>query len=112
MKRFTNACVRYVERLMPDPFLLAVLLTAVAVIAVFVFVPNTSPGGLLDAWFSGVWGPKNIFAFALQMIIILVAGYTLAEAPVVRRGLDRVAGLGENPVPAGPRGFFAPPLAR
>ena len=91
MKRFTNACVRYVERLMPDPFLLAVLLTAVAVVAVFVFVPNTSPGGLLDAWFGGVWGANNIFAFALQMIIILVAGYTLAEAPIVRRGLDRVA---------------------
>jgi short-chain fatty acids transporter len=111
MKRFTNACVRYVERLMPDPFLLAVLLTAVAVIAVFVFVPNTSPGGLLDAWFSGVWGPKNIFAFALQMIIILVAGYTLAEAPVVRHGLDRVAGLAKTQFQAALVCFFAAALA-
>src|SRR3954447_21289847 len=111
MKRFTNACVRYVERLMPDPFLLAVLLTAVAVIAVFVFVPNTSPGGLLDAWFSGVWGPKNIFAFALQMIIILVAGYTLAEAPVVRHGLDRVAGLAKTQFQAALVCFFAAAVA-
>jgi len=111
MKRFTNACVRYVERLMPDPFLLAVLLTAVAVVAVFVFVPGTSPGGLLDAWFAGVWGPKNIFAFALQMIIILVAGYTLAEAPIVQRGLDRVAALPKTQFQAAMVCFFAAAIA-
>lgn len=100
MKRFTNACVRYVERLMPDPFLLAILLTVVAVIAVFACVPHTSPGGLLDSWFGGVWGENNIFAFALQMIIILVAGYTLAEAPLIRRGLDRIAALPKTQVQA------------
>jgi short-chain fatty acids transporter len=111
MKRFTNACVRYVERLMPDPFLLAVLLTVVAVLAVFVFVPSTSPGGLLDAWFSGVWGKNNIFAFALQMIIILVAGYTLAEAPVVQRGLDRVAALPKTQFQAALVCFFAAAIA-
>jgi short-chain fatty acids transporter len=111
MKRFTNACVRYVERLMPDPFLLAVLLTIVAVIAVFVAVPRTSPGGLLDTWFSGVWGEQNIFAFALQMIIILVAGYTLAEAPVVQRGLDRLAGLPTTQLQAALVCFFAAAVA-
>jgi short-chain fatty acids transporter len=96
---------------MPDPFLLAVLLTAVAVIAVFAAVPHTSPGGLLDAWFSGVWGPKNIFAFALQMIIILVAGYTLAEAPVVQRGLDRVAAIPKTQLQAALVCFFAAAVA-
>ncbi|SDY61701.1 short-chain fatty acids transporter [Modestobacter sp. DSM 44400] len=111
MKRFTNACVRYVERLMPDPFLLAVLLTAVAVIAVFAAVPNASPGGLLDAWFSGVWGANNIFAFALQMIIILVAGYTLAEAPVVQRGLDRIAAIPKSQLQAALVCFFAAAIA-
>jgi short-chain fatty acids transporter len=111
MKRFTNACVRYVERLMPDPFLLAVLLTAVAVIAVFAAVPHTSPGGLLDTWFSGVWGAKNIFAFALQMIIILVAGYTLAEAPVVQHGLDRVAAIAKTQLQAAMVCFFAAAIA-
>jgi short-chain fatty acids transporter len=111
MKRFTNACVRYVERLMPDPFLLAVLLTLVAVVCVFIFVPHTSPGGLLDAWFSGVWGKNNIFAFALQMIIILVAGYTLAEAPIVQRGLDRVARLPRTQLQAAIVCFFAAAIA-
>jgi short-chain fatty acids transporter len=111
MKRFTNACVRYVERLMPDPFLLAVLLTVVAVIAVFLAVPHTSPGGLLDAWYGGVWGPKNIFAFALQMIIILVAGYTLAEAPLVQRGLDRIAAIPKSQLQAALVCFFAAAIA-
>jgi short-chain fatty acids transporter len=111
MRRFTNVCVRYVERLMPDPFLLAVLLTVVAVIAVFAAVPHTSPGGLLDAWFSGVWGKNNIFAFALQMIIILVGGYTVAEAPLVQRGLDRLARLPRTQVQAALVCFFAAGIA-
>ena len=111
MKRFTDACVRYVERLMPDPFLLAVLLTFVAVLCVFAFVPDTSAGGLLDAWHSGVWGKSNIFAFALEMIIILVAGYTLAEAPLVQRGLDRLAALPKNQLQAAMVCFFAAAIA-
>lgn len=111
MKRFTNACVRYVERLMPDPFLLAVLLTIVAVIALFAAVPHASPGGVLDAWFSGVWGKNNIFAFALQMIIILVGGYTVAEAPLVQRGLDRLARVPKTQLQAAVVCFFSAAIA-
>ena len=31
MQRLTELCVRYVERLMPDPYLFAVILTALAI---------------------------------------------------------------------------------
>lgn len=91
MRRFTNACVRYVERLMPDPFLLALILTIISVVVIFVTVPDASPAGVTDAWFSGVWGEDNIFAFAFEMVLILVTGHALAEAPVVRRGLEWLA---------------------
>lgn len=91
MRRFTNACVRYVERLMPDPFLLALILTIISVVVIFVVVPDASPGGVTDAWFSGVWGEDNIFAFAFEMVLILVTGHALAETPVVRRGLEWLA---------------------
>lgn len=46
MKRFTNACVRYPERLMPDPFLLAVLLTAVGAVAITEAVKEQGARGL------------------------------------------------------------------
>jgi short-chain fatty acids transporter len=45
------------------------------------------------------------------MIIILVAGYTLAEAPLVQRGLDRLAGLPRTQFQAALVCFFAAAVA-
>jgi short-chain fatty acids transporter len=98
MQRFTGLCVRYVERLMPDPYLFAVILTLVVVVLVFLLVPGASLGGVVDSWYGGVWGPNNIFTFAMQMILILVSGYTLAEAPLVKRGLGWLASKPRNQV--------------
>ncbi|MFJ3957921.1 TIGR00366 family protein [Arthrobacter sp. NPDC090010] len=98
LQRFTALCVRYVERFMPDPYLFAVLLTILVVVLVAVLVPGASAPGMVTAWYSGVWGPKNIFTFALQMVLILVTGYTLAEAPVVKRGLKALASKPKNQV--------------
>ena len=91
MQRFTGLCVRYVERLMPDPYLFAIILTLLVVVMIFVFVPDASVVGVVDGWYAGVWGQSNIFAFAMEMVLILVSGYTLAEAPPVKRGLTWLA---------------------
>ncbi|HEX6516240.1 MAG TPA: TIGR00366 family protein [Nocardioidaceae bacterium] len=98
MQRFTDLCVRYVERFMPDPYLFAVILTLVVVVMIFAFVDGATPGGIVDAWYSGVWGEGNIFAFAMEMVLILVSGYTLAEAPLVKRGLEALASKPRNQV--------------
>ena len=78
---FTAVCVRYVERLMPDPYLFAVILTLIVVALVALLVRGATAGGILKAWYGGVWGPQNIFTFAFQMVLVLVTGYTLAGAP-------------------------------
>ena len=98
MQRFTNFCVRYVERLMPDPYLFAVILTLVVVALIFLLVPGATAGGIVDNWYQGVWGTNNIFTFAMQMILILVSGYTLAEAPIIKRGLEWLASKPRNQV--------------
>ncbi len=87
LTRFTNICVRYVEKLMPDPYLFAVILSLLVVGLIALFVDGATPGGMVDAWYRGVWGPKSIFTFALQMVLILVTGYTLAEAPPLKRAI-------------------------
>src|SRR5665811_2206750 len=98
MQKFTDVCVRYVERLMPDPYLFAVILTLLVVGLIFLLVPNANAGGIVDSWYQGVWGKNNIFTFAMQMVLILVSGYTLAEAPVVKRGLGWLASKPHNQV--------------
>ena len=80
MQSLTALCVRYVERLMPDPYLFAVILTLIVAALVALLVNSASPSGMLKAWYGGVWGSQNIFTFAFQMVLILVTGYTLAEA--------------------------------
>lgn len=100
MQSLTGLSVRYVERLMPDPYLFAVILTLIVAGLVAVLVRGASAHGMLTAWYSGVWGPQNIFTFAFQMVLILVTGYTLAEAPVLKRAIVRVAEMPRNQVQA------------
>lgn len=91
LQSLTGLSVRYVERLMPDPFLFALILTLIVAGMVAVLVRGASASGMLQAWYGGVWGNQNIFTFAFQMVLILVTGYTLAETPAVKRAIHSVA---------------------
>ncbi|MGA5542316.1 TIGR00366 family protein [Mycobacterium sp. NPDC051198] len=98
MQSLTGLCVRYVERLMPDPYLFAVILTLVVAGLVAFLVHGATPDGMLKAWYGGVWGSQNIFTFAFQMVLILVTGYTLAEAPILKRAIAAIAAKPNNQV--------------
>jgi len=52
---------------------------------------------IASAWYGGIFA---IFAFAFQMVLMLVAGYALAIAPPVQRGLARIAALVSTPLAA------------
>lgn len=86
---------RTIGRVMPDPFLLAILLSVAAAALAMAF-GNAGPDGgpppgpeLLASWWSkGVWG---LLAFAMQMCLILVTGSAIAESPIVARGIARIA---------------------
>src|SRR5262249_8778555 len=98
LQRLTALCVRYVERLMPDPYLFAVILTLIVVALVALLVRGATPSGILKAGYGGVWGAQNIYTFAFQMVLVLVTGYTLAEAPVLKRDIVHVASKPKNQV--------------
>ncbi|GMA50300.1 short-chain fatty acids transporter [Alicyclobacillus contaminans] len=95
IKGLTNLFVRYTQKLVPDPFLFVAVLTGIVIICDFIFVRGTSFNGLVSTWFTGVWG-GGIFTFALEMILILVTGYTLAEAPIIKKGLKWLASKPKN----------------
>lgn len=98
--KLTNFFVKYVQRYMPDPYLFAVILTLLVVVLNFWLVPQTTMSGVINAWYQGVWGSQNIFTFALQMTLILVCGTTLAQAPLIKRGLERLSSIPQNQVQA------------
>lgn len=96
LRRITQSFVRYAERYVPDPYLYAVLLTFITVIAALLWT-HSGLMGIMSAWYDGIW---TILAFALEMALILVTGYTLAEAPLVKRGLRKLASIPQGQVGA------------
>jgi len=85
------------ERYMPDPFVLAIGLTAVTAILALLIAPNGSPAMIVSTWYKGIFA---ILGFAFQMILILATGYALAHAPVVERLLHRLVALARTPIQA------------
>ena len=77
------------RRIMPDPFVLAVLLTFLVAALALVLTP-TSPGAVISSWASdaGFW---SLLKFAMQMALILVTGHAVASSPPVARLLRRLA---------------------
>jgi short-chain fatty acids transporter len=95
--RATSFFVYLFERIMPDPFVFAVLLTFVGALLARLLAPGATASSIASAWYGGVF---TIFAFAFQMVIMLVSGYALAVAPPVQRALARIAGLASTSLSA------------
>jgi short-chain fatty acids transporter len=107
LRQLTRLCVRYAERYIPNPYLYAVALTFISVAAALIWTPS----GLLkivDSWYDGIW---NILAFALQMALILVTGVTLADTPLVRGLLRKLASLPSRQAGAAITVFLAAAVA-
>jgi short-chain fatty acids transporter len=95
--RVTAFFVYLFEKLMPDPYVFAVLLTFLGALMAWKFAPNATPTSIVGAWYAGVFA---IFTFAFQMVIMLVAGYALATSPFIHKALARVASLATTPTSA------------
>ncbi len=87
LRALTRICVRYAERYIPDPYLYALLLTFISVLGAW-FLAAAPPEKIVVAWYDGIWA---ILAFAMQMALILATGVALAEAPLVKSVLQRIA---------------------
>ena len=95
-KKFTNGCVKLVQRFLPDAFVFCIILTIVVFIAAMP-VAGMNPIEVANAWGSGVWG---LLAFSMQMALVLVLGSALANAPAIKRIIVKLAGLPKKPAGA------------
>src|SRR5580704_11715460 len=97
LSRGTALFVFLFEKVMPDPYVFAVLLTFLGVVLARLFAPQATLPSIASAWYGGIFA---IFAFAFQMVIMLVAGYAMAMAPPVQKLLARIAGTVSTPLGA------------
>lgn len=92
-RRFTNVCVTLVQKYLPDPFLFAVILT-ILVFGMGIFSTGQSAMEMVGHWSGGFW---SLLGFAMQMALVLVTGHTLAQAPVIKKGLRNLASVPKTP---------------
>lgn len=96
MKKFAKICSRIVEKLLPDAFLFAIILTAITYIMSLIFTDAT-PISALNAWGKGIW---NLLAFTCQMATIMVFGYAFAKTPLMEKILSKLCDSVKTPAQA------------
>jgi short-chain fatty acids transporter len=94
LNRITGFFVFLFEKIMPDPFIFAILLTFVGAALAMILVPGTRLVDIGAGWYAGVF---SIFTFAFQMVIMLISGYALATSPLIHGALEKIASLVSTP---------------
>jgi short-chain fatty acids transporter len=90
----------FLERFIPDPFVIAIGLTWLTAALAYAFgdFPGLEEGGsraltLLDAWRDDSGGLWKLLGFGMQMCLVLVTGHALASAPQIRKAVFGLASL-------------------
>ncbi|NOQ83480.1 MAG: short-chain fatty acid transporter, partial [Myxococcales bacterium] len=88
LARLGEVFSRWAERWVPEPFVLALVLTLITLLGGFAM--SGSVGAVLLGWYGG-FSSTPLLAFALQMCLILVTGQALASSPPVQRLVRAIA---------------------
>ena len=94
--KIINGCVSFMQKYLPEPFIFAIILTFVAIL-VAMPVCHQSIAEVVTNWGGGVW---NLLGFSMQMALVLVTGATLAAAPSIKKGINKLASLPKTPAGA------------
>ncbi len=87
--RMGNSCLRFSLKYMPDASIFAVVLTIIALILGITLAKQT-PVQMIGHWGKGFW---ELLAFAMQMALIVVTGSAIANSPIVKKGIRRLASI-------------------
>ena len=71
---------KFFKNFLPSPFSIAILLTLLTILFAYLAQSNESSNSILEIvqfWERGIWD-KALMVFALQMMLMLVLGYSLA----------------------------------
>ena len=79
----------WIRKILPDPLVIAIILTLIVGILAVVLTPTT-PLGVIEIWSSGFW---TLISFTMQVAFGLIAGAVLAQAPLVKRGMVKLCNI-------------------
>src|SRR5260370_34631590 len=77
LSRVTSFFLFLFERITPDPYIFAVVLTILTASLAAIFAPKGSAEVILTGWYNGLF---SILAFAFPTVVVLVTGDGLSHA--------------------------------
>lgn len=81
------------KKYMPSAFVFALALTIITVLAALIWT-EASPVSTLESWYTGFW---MLLEFGMQMVLILVTGYSIALSPLAKKLIDSLTGFVRTP---------------
>jgi len=82
-EKFTHLFLKF----MPSAFVFAILLTLVSVIGAWGWL-DASPFKIITSWYDGFF---DLLGFAMQIVLIIITGFSIALSPIVKKAIDRLA---------------------
>ncbi len=92
LQRVAGALTRWCTRYIPDAYVIAAVLTAL--VLAIAMLAGATPRQAVTAWGDGFWG---FIPFTLQMAMVILTGFVVADAPPVKRALRRLAAWPTTP---------------
>lgn len=96
IRKLASFFTTIVQRFLPDAYLFAILLTFIVFI-LGMSVEGQSPMAMVNHWGGGFW---KLHTFAMQMVLILVTGHTLAQTKIIKKFLELIATIPKTPFQA------------
>jgi short-chain fatty acids transporter len=110
---FADQFDRFFRAILPSPFSIAIILTIVTLVLAGLLTQPTDTSAwqygieLLGFWQKGIWD-SPLLVFAMQMMLMLVLGHTLALSPAIDSLIGKITAYASNTaVAAAMVAFFA-----
>ena len=82
-EKFTQLFLKY----MPNAFVFAILLTLLVALSAFFWI-DASPINIITSWYDGFF---DLLGFAMQIVLIIITGFSIALSPIVKKGIDHIS---------------------
>lgn len=93
IKKTTSVFIKLVQNFLPDPFLFAIILSGILFV-LGITLNHETPLQMINHWGNGFWG---FLAFSMQMVLVIVLGNCLANAPIFKRIIKKLSKIPKTP---------------
>jgi short-chain fatty acids transporter len=83
----------FFQKNMPNAFVFALILTIITGIIASIWV-DVTPLEVVQSWYGGFW---NLLEFGMQMVLLVITGYSIALSPLIKNGIDHLTRFIKTP---------------